>query len=89
MATNTVMIHTRIEPKLKKQAEKIFAQLGITASEAIRMFYAAVIREKGIPYESRIPNKETRKALDAFLKGDRTGYKTYNSVDDLFRDLND
>jgi len=32
----TLMIHARIDPKLKKSAESVFSEIGISTTEAIR-----------------------------------------------------
>lgn len=59
----TATIQARIEPKLKKEVEAILAKMGMTASQAISMYYASIKHHKGIPFESRIPNKGLRKAM--------------------------
>lgn len=59
----TATINVRIEPKTKENAEKIFAHLGIGMSDAISMFLKQVIFHRGIPYELRVPNAATRKAI--------------------------
>lgn len=65
--TTTQMIHTRIDQNLKRKAELVFSSLGINTTEAIRMFLTQVTLQKGIPFDVRIPNKETRKAMDELL----------------------
>ena len=36
---NTEMIRARVEPELNSQAEAVFAELGLSATEAITLFY--------------------------------------------------
>ena len=55
----TAMIRARVEPELKQEAEKVFAKLGLTATEAIRLFYRQTALHNGLPFELRIPNEET------------------------------
>jgi DNA-damage-inducible protein J len=57
-------IQARIEPNLKQSAEAIFSRLGLTATQAIRMFYAQVEMRGGIPFDVVIPNKETQEAME-------------------------
>ena len=38
----TQMVHARIDPKLKKSAERVFTDLGISTTEAIRLFLKQV-----------------------------------------------
>lgn len=58
------MMHARIDPDLKKKAEVIFHTIGINTTDAIRMFFAQVILNQGIPFDVKIPNKETLKAME-------------------------
>ena len=60
----TQMMHTRIDPDLKKKAEAIFHTIGINTADAIRMFFAQVTLNQGIPFDVKIPNKETLKAME-------------------------
>lgn len=62
-AKKTEYIRARVTPELKHDAEAIFGKLGIDAAEAIRMFYKQVILHSGLPFDVKIPNKETRKAM--------------------------
>ncbi len=59
----TQMIHARIDPKLKRSAERIFSQIGISTTEAIRLFLRQVDLHKGLPFPVRIPNEETVAAM--------------------------
>lgn len=81
----TEVIHARIEPYLKQNAEKIFRKLGMTATDAISMFYGQVVLNKGLPFSVNIPNAETRKAIKDGLAGKVT---RYDSVEAMFKDLN-
>jgi DNA-damage-inducible protein J len=78
------IVNARIEPKLKKEAEAIFDKVGLNSAEAIRLFYRQVCLHKGLPFEVRVPNKETLKAMrDA---NNRKTHKAKN-VDELFKDM--
>lgn len=77
-------INTRIEPKLKMQAETILRKVGLTSAEAVRLFYMQICLNHGLPFEVKIPNKKTIKAMH-----DADSRKTHKvkSVDKLFEDL--
>ena len=78
----TGMIRARVSPELKAEAESILAKIGLSSSDAIRMFYSQVAMRKGLPFEARIPNATTRKALrDAEAGRNMTDY---GNVDDMF-----
>jgi DNA-damage-inducible protein J len=85
MAAKTEMIHARVEPKLKRNVEKIFDKLGITATEAIRMFYRQVELRKGLPFAVRIPNAVTAETLRKSAAGEDV-YEA-EDMDDLFKKL--
>ena len=59
----TATVQARIEPKLKKDVEAILAKIGLSASEAISMYYSSIKLHKGIPFEAKVPNKNLRKAM--------------------------
>ena len=56
------MIRARISPDLKAEAEGILDRIGLSSSDAIRMFYKQITMRKGLPFEARIPNATTREA---------------------------
>ena len=77
----TDMIRARVEPDLKREAEAVFSWLGLSATEAIRLFYKQVTLQHGLPFAVKIPNAETREALrQAYEHEDLTEYE---SLDDL------
>lgn len=58
----TANLYARIEPDVKEQAENILNALGISASNAINMFYKQIILQRGIPFDLKMP---ALKVLDA------------------------
>jgi DNA-damage-inducible protein J len=77
----TQMVHARIEPKLKKSAERIFSEIGISTTEAIRLFLRQVQLHKGLPFPVSIPNEETVAAMKE--TNDATALKRYSSFRQL------
>ena len=83
-------VNVRIDADIKRNAERVFANLGVSASTAINMFYKQVIRTNSIPFELKadIPNKETIKALKEAEKIEKNNTeKSFHSADELMRDL--
>lgn len=64
-------LNVRIDEDLKRETEKILAALGLNMTTAINAFARAVVRERRIPFELslRVPNSETRQALDDAING--------------------
>lgn len=85
MATKSTTVRARLEPKLKKETELIFEELGINTTEAIRIFFKQVKLQRGLPFEMKIPNEITEEAiLDA--KARKKG-SSFESSEELFEDL--
>jgi DNA-damage-inducible protein J len=81
----TAVISARISPELKRSAEQVFKELGLTATQAITLFYKQVELERGLPFAVRVPNDVTVKALEEART--RQGLESFNTLDDLFEDL--
>lgn len=79
------MIRARTEPELKEKAEAIFEKLGLNATGAINLFYKQVLLQKGLPFEVRLPNATTRKAL-AEAKAGKV-HRGFKDVDSMFEAL--
>lgn len=83
MKTST--ISARIDLELKQKAERVFKALGLTSSQAITLFYKQVELQKGLPFSVRIPNEDTRQALEDART--RKNLKDFDTVEELFDDL--
>lgn len=89
MATTNMSI--RMDTELKKQAETMFADMGLNMTTAMNMFLRQVVRQGRIPFEiaTDIPNAETldaMKEIDDMLSG-KIPAKKYTSTKELFEDL--
>ena len=82
MATVTA----RVDENVKKEAETLFKKMGLNMSTAMNLFLKKCILEQGIPFELKVPNRETRKVLDEVEKGVGLS-KTFDSIDELTEDL--
>lgn len=56
-------VNARIELDLKIEAETILHHVGLSAAEAVRLFYKQVCLHQGLPFDVRIPNAKTLKAI--------------------------
>ena len=63
--SKTGMVRARMQPKLKKQAEKVFERLGLNATQAITLFYKQVELRGGLPFDVVVPTAATKRTLDA------------------------
>ncbi len=90
MSTKTAMLHIRIEPEIKEEADYIFGQIGITTSDAVKIFLRKAIYSSGFPFEVKAPvlNEETIAAMkEAKSIAHDPDAKGYTDMDELMKDL--
>ena len=65
MATvaNKIRTNVYLDLNIKNKAQEILSQYGIGLSDAFNIFLAQTVLEKGIPFQIKIPNKETKQAI--------------------------
>jgi DNA-damage-inducible protein J len=80
----TAMVHVRVDQKTKQKATKTLAAMGISVSDAVRMLLVRVAAEKALPFEVKIPNVATVKAMRA---ADRGEGRPSHSAAALFKEL--
>jgi DNA-damage-inducible protein J len=84
MPANAV-VRARIDEHIKEEATVVLAAMGLTVSDAFRIMLTRVAREKALPFEPLVPNKETIEAMKEARRGKLSSFAT---VDDLMTDLN-
>ena len=89
---NTTNTTIRIDKDLKKKAEELFADFGLSFSAAVTMFLKQAVREQAIPFAIRMiqPNEATLKAIEEVeaMEKDPSKAKTFESMDAFLKDLN-
>jgi DNA-damage-inducible protein J len=81
-AMKTSAVHARIEPKTKKKAEEILRSLGLTPTEAIRIFYRQISLRGGLPFPVLIPTKLTASTLEKSRRGEDV--QEFESLEAMF-----
>ena len=81
----TATIQTRVDPEIKRNAQKILDMLNISMSEAISIYLSQITLHKGIPFEIKIPNSLTAQTLNKSENGKEI--HTVSNVDELFQEL--
>ena len=61
--SKTAIIQARIEPETKRKAEAILKHLGLSPTDAIRLFYRQIALRRGLPFVVAVPNKLTAETL--------------------------
>ena len=57
------VVRARIDGKIKDKAEEILHRLGLSTSEAINVYFNQILLNDGLPFELKLPNKETKKVF--------------------------
>ncbi len=83
----SAMVRARVEPHLKERAEAMLDEMGLSATTAITLFYRQIIQRRGLPFEIRLPNAATRRAMQAARSG--SAVVAADSMDDLLEKLDD
>ena len=78
------VIQTRVDPALREKTDTILNKLGLSTSDAIRMFLEQVILHRGLPFEIKLPALSREPAYATSVWDDKTELKfqnTLNSID--------
>ena len=59
----TTMVHVRIDARIKAEATETLAAMGLTVSDAVRVFLTRVVADKELPFALRAPNAATQTAM--------------------------
>ena len=90
MAARTSMLHIRVDDDIKEQATAALATMGLSVSDAVRLFLRRVVVDQAFPLELKVPNAETQAAMNesrAMMASRRDGKSRFASSDELFADL--
>lgn len=72
---NTTIVHTRMDTTLKENVEVILSQLGLTSSDAIKLFYKQIELNGGLPFELKVPQKvlAEKRLMEELALGESSG----------------
>jgi DNA-damage-inducible protein J len=83
----TAHINARVEKELKARAEKVLRHVGVKMSDAITIFLRQVVLQRGLPFDVRIPNAETKRAIEELENPTRRAkLKSYKTTKHLLDD---
>ena len=86
MATTT-MVHVRVDVNVKAQATETLAAMGLTVSDAVRVFLTRVVADNELPFSIKAPNATSRIAIaeaNELLKSRHARFATADAlIDDL------
>lgn len=83
--TENTFVRARISEDVKTEAAEVLDQLGLTVSDVVRITLTRVARERGLPFEMRVPNETTAETLKKSDRGEELHRP--DSVQAMFDDL--
>jgi DNA-damage-inducible protein J len=87
MTVSSKMLHIRVDDEMKSQADEAFKAMGLSMSEAVRLFLHQVVVDQALPFAIKVPNAKTRQAMkeaDSIVANRRA---RFDSADQLFDEL--
>ena len=63
MAATTTMVHVRVDVNVKEQAAQTLALMGLSVSDAVRVFLTRVVADQELPFAIQAPNAASRVAI--------------------------
>lgn len=87
MAIQTSMLHIRVDDDTKAQATETLAAMGLSVSDAVRLFLRRVVVDQAFPLELKVPNTETRIAMEESRAMMAARQARFAKPDALFDDL--
>ena len=85
--TTTTMVHVRVNEKIKAQASEALAAMGLSISDAVRVFLMRVAADKQMPFALKAPNAETRAAMLEADEIARIRRARFETAAELFDDI--
>lgn len=84
MSTADTYVRARIDTNTKERAAEALEAMGLSISDAIRLLMLRIADERRLPFEVKVPNTTTRKAMAELEAGKG---KSFASVEALMADL--
>lgn len=87
MSTADTYVRARIDTLTKNRATEALEAMGLSISDAIRLLLLRVADERRLPFEVRVPNAMTRKAMAEAESLVQDRHVRFNTPEELFHGL--
>jgi DNA-damage-inducible protein J len=81
------MLHVRVDEDVKAQATEALVAMGMSVSYAVRIFLKRVVNDQAFPIELKVPNAETRAAMEESRQLMKSQPNQHESAQSFFDDL--
>jgi DNA-damage-inducible protein J len=86
---STAFVRARIDETLKEEASEVLAEFGLTLSDIVRMTLTRVAKDGAVPLELKVPNAETRAAMQESRRLMKKHNRRFRNGRDIFRALDE
>jgi DNA-damage-inducible protein J len=83
----TSMLHVRLDDEVKAKATEALAARGLSASDAVRLLFRRIVADQAFPLELKVPNAETRAAMEEADEIIRAAKARFADADELLASL--
>lgn len=83
----STMLHVRVDDEIKAQASEALSAMGLSVSDAVRILLKRVINDQAFPLELKVPNAQTRAAMEEARLLTRTRAARFDSAEALIDEL--
>ena len=87
MNAHSSMIHVRMDNDLKERATEALAAMGLSTADAVRLLFHRIVTDQAFPLELKVPNAETRAAMEEVEQLKAKGRARFDSAEDMFASL--
>ena len=81
--TANAFVRARIDENLKNEAAAVLAEMGLSISDVVRLTLTRVAKDKALPFDLKVPNAETRAAMESTRKRMRAGRARFANGQDM------
>src|SRR3546814_9406612 len=89
MNAHSSMIHVRMDNDLKERATEALAAMGLSTADAVRLLFHRIATDQAFPLELKVPNAETRAAMEEVAQMKAKGRARFDNADDMFASLDE
>lgn len=87
MSAQTSMLHIRVDDDIKDQATQALSAMGLSMSDAVRLFLRRIVVDQAFPLELKVPNAETLAAIAESRVMMSKRKARFTDADELLADL--
>ena len=89
MPTQTVTLHVRMDAETKRKAMEALSDMGLTASQAVRVLFHRIAIDQAFPLELKVPNTQTRSAMAEIDEMVNRRNPRFASADEMFAEIHE